>query len=136
MTENQRFKYFGGGFVIWGTFVLLTSVGFSGGDGYGYSDSNGNLDSTTTVKIIDFVLPLIFGSLFAIGGFFILKEQMIGVYLIWTGCILGPINEGVSRILLGASFDSFDMVFILIFNLFLAYIAVVPFNKSKNHLIN
>ena len=135
MENNDKFRNFGLGFVIFGIFILLTSVILAGD--YEYADSEDNvIESTTTVEIIDFVFPVVFGALFLIGGFFILKEQEIGVYLIWVGCFLGPVNEGISPILLGLNPPVDTMLFTVVTNLILAYLATMPFRESKQLPIN
>ena len=135
MGKSDKFRNYGLGFVIFGIFILLVA-GILVGE-YEYADSEGNdIESTTTVEIIDFILPMVFGALFTIGGFFILKEQQIGVYLIWVGCFLGPVNEGISPILLGLNPPVDTMLFTVVTNLILAYLATIPFKESKQLPIN
>ena len=132
---QNKFRNFGLGFVIFGILVLLTAVIWAGE--YEYTDSEGNdIESTTTVEVIDFVFPMVFGMLFLIGGFFILKEQQIGVYLIWSGCFLVPVSEGISHILLGLNPPTDVMLFGVVANLILAYLATIPFKQSKQPPIN
>ena len=135
MGKNDKFRNYGLGFAIFGIFILL-AAGILVGE-YEYADFEGNdIESTTTVEIIDFILPMVFGSLFLIGGFFIQKEQQIGVYLIWVGCFLGPVNEGISPILLGLNPPVDTMLFTVVANLILAYLATMPFKEPKQLPIN
>ena len=108
----ERTHVIGWGFMIFGIFVLFTPISWTG--------------ISNSVAIINFVFPFMFGTLFLIGGFFISKKKILGVYFVWAGCILGPLNVAIDEILVVQGESVMD--FVVGFNLILAILANFAFS--------
>jgi len=130
-------------FVPWMFIGLGVLVLFTGGapTEHSYEDSSGNpLSPNNSVMIIDFVFPIVFGLFFLVGGHLMLKEKHIGLYIVWAGCLMPALNEGISSILMG-SYDgehiNFVGAFILIPLGFAAvaesYFRAIENDGSKSH---
>tara|TARA_B110000881_G_C18290798_1_gene372101 strand:+ start:127 stop:564 length:438 start_codon:yes stop_codon:yes gene_type:complete len=123
----ERTQVIGWIFVAFGLLILFTSPPDAG---YTYEDASGNtLDNTQTVLVIDFIFPLLYSVFFLIGGYFILKQKITGVYLTWIACTLMSLNEGISFTLMGASISWFEWnSWYLVFPLALALLANFAFS--------
>ena len=130
MGRDSKFRGIGGSIVFFGVFTLLASIVWFGESDYADSTENSIL-SSAVVEIIDLVFRLLFGTLFIIGGIFILKQEKIGTYFVWFGCLLSPISKIVSPILLGLNPAANIMLVSVFVNLVLARVATIPFKEPK-----
>ena len=131
MERDSKFRGIGGSIVFFGVFTLLASIVWIGEYEQRFDSTENSILSSAVVEIIDLVFRLLFGTLFIIGGIFILKQEKIGTYFVWFGCLLSPISKIVSPILLGLNPAANIMLTSVFVNLVLARVATIPFKEPK-----